>query len=69
MTQSAIIYDMPREKGPPTTQVLVRVPTELVQPLKDRAADVGRSVSAHVVQLVKRDLAAARKAKRADGEG
>jgi hypothetical protein len=69
MTQSAIVLRMPRPKGPPTTQVLVRVPTELVKPLKARAADEGRSVSAHIVQLVRHDLALAeRRAKRTGGE-
>jgi hypothetical protein len=63
---SAIVYGMPRPKGKPTVQVLIRMPVELVDPLRARADDEGVSVTAHVVQLVRRDLRLAeRRAKRA----
>lgn len=65
----AIVNPMPREKGPPTKAIIVRLPVELDEPLKARAKAGDRSVSAHVVQLVKRDLALAeRRAKRKGGE-
>lgn len=68
--QCAIVYGMPRPKGEPTVQVLVRVPEDLVEPLKARAKAEGRSVSAHVVQLVRRDVELAdRRAKRTRREG
>ena len=48
MRQSAIVFPVPRPKGEPTSPILVRMPDDLVEPLKQRAREVLAVVKAAV---------------------